>query len=147
MAKPRPFFGPGLLVSLLAAAGALAFGVLGRSPGPGPVAPQRPVASTKPPPLRKPEPGELLRLDLSSEQEARVRALDADWRRERAALESAMSAASSPARDGKRTLEQLRAGLQDYAALSRRYDAVRQEHWNASLRVLTPAQLREIETP
>lgn len=147
MPKLRPFIGPGTLVSLLVAAVAIAFGALGGVPSPAPASPPRPDKATGPPPLRKPEPGDLLRLGLSPQQTARVRALDAAWRRERAALESAMDASSAPARDGKRTLDQLRAGLQDYAALSRRYDAARQEHWNAALRVLTPDQLKKVETP
>lgn len=147
MRKARATIGPGTLISVTVAAIVVGFYWVGNNPSSSPLASPTPAKTSAQTPLRKPVPGDLLRLKLEPAQAARVRSLDASWRKERDLLVDAMRTASAPAQEPNRSLPQLRAGLQEYAELSRRYDRVRRAHWEAAVASLRPSQRKEIEKP
>lgn len=115
-------------------------------PAAPPLGPPARSGPPAPPPF-KPEPARILTLDLPPAQRKAVASIDAAWRKEKEALLAAMDEAARPAQDGGRSLGQLRAGLQEYAELSRRYDAARRRHWQVALAVLSPKQRSEVVAP
>jgi len=143
--RSRPYIGPGLLIAILAS-------VFFFTPrGPSAVLPTIPegdalarrVSKTPtPPPLRKFEPSHLL--DRSSEfglrdsQVAKIEEIQRGWHRERDRLLESMQS-FNPQRE-RRTLPALKAGLQDYSELSRRYEAVREASWQSALLTLDARQ-------
>lgn len=96
-------------------------------------------------PLRKPEPRQLLRLELKQAQRARIAKIASDWEAYRSSVDSQVAELQSSLRKGGRTADGLRADLQDFAATSREYDATRERYWREALAVLTPSQRKEAE--
>ena len=90
-------------------------------------------------PLFKPEPALLLanaRLQLSGSQRRRIEAIEQQWVARRAENLTAMSS-FQPKRG---SLEQIKNGLTNYSALSRRYDATRVTYWGLATGVLSADQ-------
>jgi hypothetical protein len=128
-------FGPGTLVALLFAVAIVVIGVL-NSPSDAKLASKLPAPLH---PLIKPEPGSLLSepgLNLSKQQRSAIQAIDKRWQAEREPLLAGMNG-YQPA---STHLEAIKGGLQDYSALSRRYDATREQRWQEALDALKPDQ-------
>jgi hypothetical protein len=99
-----------------------------------------------PPPLWKPVPGLLAdhaqELELSPEQLQQVRALDLDWESAKQGFEQALEPYLST--EPKGSQREIAAGLEEYAALSRAYDARREAMWQESLGLLTAEQVQRL---
>jgi hypothetical protein len=110
------------------------------------VASQASLPST-PPPLWKPAPGLLVEhaeeLELSQEQLEQVRALGLEWEIAKQGFEQALEPYLTA--EPKGSQREIAAGLEEYAALSRSYDASRQAYWQESLGLLTEDQTRRLE--
>lgn len=93
--------------------------------------------------LWKPEPQLLLSqsLGLTTNQEARIKQIAADWQRSKEALLKEM-ASYQPKRG---SLGQIRGGLAGYSQLSEVYDATRSKCWNEAIQTLNPTQTRRAE--
>jgi hypothetical protein len=90
-------------------------------------------------PLSKPEPETLLSepgLNLSAQQRSAIQTIEKRWQAERDPLLAGMNG-YQPA---STNLEAIKAALQDYSALSRRFDATRERHWQEALGALEPNQ-------
>lgn len=89
--------------------------------------------------LWKPEPSSLLSnsaLRLTTKEREAIRRIDAAWKAERRALLAAFEAYRPPPGG----LAKIRGSVQEYSALSRRYDTVRTAFWNRATSLLTRQQ-------
>lgn len=122
-------------MALLLAAAIVVIGLL-NSPSDAKLISKLPAPSH---PLIKPEPAALLSeagLNLSEQQRSGIQAIDKRWHAEREPLLAGMNG-YQPA---STNLETIKGGLQDYSALSRRYDATREQRWQQALDALKPDQ-------
>lgn len=111
---------------------------------------REPAPAAEPAPLVKPDAQTILdradSLGLTPAQRAAVRRVQAEWAKEKARLSSAMEASVAPVRaQAQGSVEGVACSLEGYSALSRAFDVRRREAWRAARRILTPAQLRELD--
>jgi hypothetical protein len=144
MKQPSFRFGIGTKLSLVAAVGIVAYQWL-NEPKQGDIESAKSIArnSVTPPPLRKPEPKELLNLNLTDAQRAEIVKIDAAWSQTKLELNEAIRG-SIPDTSGKQSLNVLKSSMQDYSQLSRQFDAERIRHWEMALDVLSPEQRKEV---
>lgn len=156
-----PRIGPGTAIALALCGIAVALGRMTRGPHVpvgrswrGGIERQEsargPALSAERPPLVKPDAQTILdradALGLTPGQRAAVRRVQEEWAKEKARLSSAMEASVAPVRTQPQgSVEGLARSLEGYSALSRAFDARRRQAWRDARRILSPAQLRELD--
>lgn len=134
-------FGPGTLVTLLAAAGIVIY--CSSNPSQSNGNPAKTVAGPPAKPLWKPQPGELLarkKLNLTPEQRQAILEIAQGWHKRKSELETAM--ATFVPQQGR--LDQLQVQLGPYQTLSRQYESDRSEAWRQAIQILTAEQRKEV---
>lgn len=108
-----------------------------------------PVGGTAPAQLWKPEPAELLRntkLKLSESQRSRIGAIAESWSVTKADLLRQMRSELDSAKvDARRSIGAIRASLNGYSDLSRRFELDRIAAWDKAVRLLDSRQKSLIE--
>jgi hypothetical protein len=135
-------FGPATKISIVAVVGILIWQWVTQPPS-TPIADLRSrVTNEAPPPLRKPEPRELLVKRLTDSQRKQIEEISRSWEAEKKSLLASLTEASSSKPDGS-DLDSLKASFTGYAELSRLYNIRREEAWQRALAAVNGAVGKE----
>lgn len=139
--KKTRLLGPGTIVAVAAAVVIVIVGFTGSHGNLAPVHGNVPAPAR---PLWKPEPAAILtnaKLALRPDQRSGIETISKAWLKEKSELVQAMSAYQPR----QAQIEQLKADLADYSALSRQFDKERHQAWSRAVAVLDADQKLLIE--